>query len=335
MKISTKPLERQVMVVTGASSGIGLVTARRASRAGVRLVLAARNGDALRTLGDELRDAGGESVEVVADVCRIEDVRKIAETAIATYGGFDTWVNNAGVGLFGKISEVPIEDQRQLFETNYWGVVHGSIVAMEHLRTRTGVIINMGSVTSDRAVPLQGAYSASKHAIKAFTDALRMEIEKDALPIAVTLIKPGSIDTPFPLHAKNYLIEKPKLPPPVYAPEVVAEAILKAAVTPMRDVFVGASAKALSWMGARAPRATDLYMERTMFRQQRRDELDKNGRIPSLYRPAEDGEERGGHPGRVMERSLYTRASMSPMISLAALLGFVGLFGALAYARTR
>jgi hypothetical protein len=129
---------------------------------------------------------------------------------------------------------------QRLFQTNYWGVVHGSLEAVKHMKTRGGgAIINLGSELSDHAVPLQGIYAASKHAVKAFTDSLRMELEKESAPIAVTLIKPAAIDTMFVAHAKNYMDKEPSLPPPVYAPELVAKAILYAAQHPKRDVFVG------------------------------------------------------------------------------------------------
>src|SRR5687768_8510841 len=121
MKIRLKRIERQVMVITGATSGIGLVTARMAARHGARLVLAARNEEALNQLVEELSRTGGEAVAVVADVGNEADVRRIADRAIERFGSFDTWVNNAGVTIYGRIEQVPVADQRKLFETNFWG----------------------------------------------------------------------------------------------------------------------------------------------------------------------------------------------------------------------
>src|SRR5207237_3691332 len=139
---------------------------------------------------------------------------------------------NAGVSVYGKLMDVPLADLRQLFETNFWGVVYGSRVACEYLRMRGGALINIGSTLSDRAIALQGIYSASKHAVKGFTDALRMELEEQGAPVSVTLIQPTSINTPFPRHAKNYMEAEATLPPPVYAPDVVADAILHCAENP-------------------------------------------------------------------------------------------------------
>jgi len=319
MKYKLKKLRDQVIVITGASSGIGLVTARMAARNGARLVLAARSEDSLRQIVGELADQGCEAIYVAADVGRADDHRKIASAAMDRFAGFDTWVNNAAVSIYGRLLEVPEEDHRQLFETNFWGTVYGSRVACEHLRRRGGALINIGSTVSDRAIPVQGMYSASKHAVKGFTDALRMELEEDRVPISVTLIKPGSINTPYTDHAKNYLGEKPTLPPPVYAPDLVAEAILHCAEHPERELFVGSGGAIISAMGRYAPRVADKYMESTMFRQQRRDEPDY-GRREGLYSPTEDPRERGEYEGMTRETSLYTKAALHPMFTGALLL---------------
>jgi len=171
MTLMLKPLEVQVIVITGATSGIGLVTAREAAKRGARLVLASRSEDALKDLADEIKEAGGEATYVVADVGDEQDVQRIAAGARERFGGFATWINNAGVSIYGNLTEVPIDEQRRLFDTNYWGVVYGSLTAVQQLRQRGGALINVGSALSDRAIPLQGAYCASKHAVKGFTDA--------------------------------------------------------------------------------------------------------------------------------------------------------------------
>lgn len=284
-------------------------------------MLAARSDEALRQLVDEIKAQGGEAIHVVADVTREQDVRRIAETAIERFGGFDTWVNNAGVSIYGRVLEVSMEDHRQLFETNYWGLVHGSRVACEHLKHRGGALINVGSSLSDRAIPLQGTYCASKHAVKGFTDALRMELEEEDAPISVTLIKPSAIDTPYKEHAKNYLPVEPQNPPPVYAPETVAEAILHSAEHPERDVFVGTGGKVLSVLGEYAPRVTDKVMESVMFDLQKTDQPAPASRKDGLYEASGKLEERGGYDGHVAESSLYTKASLHPFITGALILG--------------
>jgi short-subunit dehydrogenase len=322
MKIRLKKLSEQVIVITGATSGIGLTTARRAAQRGAKLMLAARNEDALKQLAQELGKKGCEAAYAVADVGVEEDVRKVARTAIDRFGGFDTWVNNAGISIFGRNVDVSLRDQRRLFDTNFWGVVHGSLVAVEHLKQRGGgAIINLGSEVSDRAIPLQGMYSASKHAVKGFTDSLRLELEAEDVPVSVTLIKPAAVDTMFIEHAKNYMEVEPRLPSPVYAPEVAADAILHAAENSKRDIFVGAAAKLVSSGAHHAPRLVDHYMKRFLFGQQKSDTPPRNRSQHSLYISGSDLQERQGHPGRVFESSMYTTGSMHPKTTLALLAG--------------
>jgi short-subunit dehydrogenase len=321
MKIELKKVSDQVIVITGATSGIGLTTARRAAQRGAKLVLAARNEDALKQLTFELSKQGREVVHVVADVGIEEDVRAIARTAIERFGGFDTWVNNAGISIFGRHEDVPLEDQRRLFQTNFWGVVHGSLVAIEHLKKNGGALINLGSEVSDRALPLQGTYSASKHAVKGFTDSLRLELEEEQAPVSVTLIKPAAIDTMFVEHAKNYLEVEPKLPPPIYAPEVAADAILYAAEHVKRDLFVGGAAKLMSSAAYYAPRMSDGYMRRFLFGQQKSGRPARDRNQHSLYEPGPDLQERQGYRRHVFESSMYTQAEMHPRTVLAVTMG--------------
>jgi short-subunit dehydrogenase len=317
MSVRLKPLSEQVLVLTGASSGIGLVTARMAAEKGARLVLAARSEDALRTLTDELVQSGAQATYVVADASSRDDVRSIAQHAVDTFGGFDTWINNAGVSIYGRLEEVPVDDMRRLFETNVWGVVYGSLEAVRHLKGRGGALINLGSVLSDRAILLQGAYSASKHAVKGFTDALRMELHDQDAPVSVTLVKPNAIDTPYTEHAKNYMDREASLPPPVYAPEAVARAILHCAEHPQRDVIVGGGGKQVTALAHYAPGLMDTLMEKVFG------PLSKGDRAPrplghnGLDGPSGSLDERGGYKGHVMESSLYTQAVLHPWKALA------------------
>jgi short-subunit dehydrogenase len=319
MKIKLKKIRHQVIVITGASSGIGLATARMAAQKGAKLVLAARSDGALRTLTDEINEKGVQAIYVEADVGNPQDVRKIARAAIERYGGFDTWVNNAGIGMYGKLEEADIEAMRKLFETNFWGLLYGSLEAVEHLKQRGGALINVGSTESERGVPLQGAYAASKHAVKGFTDVLRMELDADGAPVSVTLIKPAAVDTPFPLNAKNYLASEPQHVAPVYAPEAVAEAILHCSETPVRELFVGAGGKGYAAMGYYAPSLADKIGEQYVMAgtesgkpRRERDALDQ---------PSEKLQERGDYPAHVAQSSLYTKTSLHPWLTGAAALG--------------
>ncbi len=323
MNVPLKALRDQTVVITGASSGIGLVTARMAAKRGARVVLAARSGDALATLAAEIGQAGGTASAVVADVSTEDGIEAISRHAIEAFGGYDTWVNNAGVGLYGAMETVSEADMRALFETNFWSVVHGSRTALAHLRQRGGgALINLGSEVSERAVPLQGIYCASKHAIKGFTEALRMELEDEGVPVSVTLIKPAQIDTPFVPNARNYLSSEPQHVPLVYAPDAVARAILHAAENPVRDVFVGGGGRVVAALGHIAPGLTDRFMERTII------PGTPTGRPPrrprdrsNLHTATGELSERGNYRGFVQKRSLYTEARLHPVAASAILAG--------------
>jgi len=318
MDITLQPLSNQVVVILGASSGIGLVSAKLAARRGARVVLAARNARDLTRAADEIRHAGGRAVWQAADVANMEQVAAVAHLAVQEFGRIDTWVNNAGVAIYGRAMDVSLEDMRRQFDVIYWGTVHGCRAAVPHLRERGGALINVASAVADRAIPLQGNYCAAKHAVKAFTDALRMELEEEKAPISVTLVKPSSVDTPLFDKSKTYLGVEPQPVPPVYAPEVVAETILHCAQHVVRDVIAGGMGKLVS-MGDDFPRLADKYMEKTTFDSQKTDKP-ASGRPSNLYEPVEnDGGERGRNwTGRTKSRSLYTKASLHPGLALAA-----------------
>lgn len=330
MAVKLRPIDEQVMVLTGATSGIGLVTARRAAEEGARLVLCSRNEGDLGELVHEIESRGGQAAAVAGDVADPETHRRLAEAALSRFGRIDTWVNDAGLSVVGKTVDVPMADFRRMFETNFWGMVNGSLEAVKHLGRGGGegsgfggALINLGSLASDAAFPLQGMYCASKHAIKAFTETLRMELENDGAPISVTIIKPAGIDTPFPEHAGKRMAEQPNLPPPVYPPKEVAYAILSAAVKPMRQVYVGGASKALSMMGRIAPRASELLARKTMVSSQKRSYPAEHIE-GSLYRPGSGLRERGRHEGHVAKTSVYTRAALNPWVT-GAVVGAAGL----------
>jgi short-subunit dehydrogenase len=315
MQLKLKPLSHQTIVVTGATSGIGLCTARMAAQRGANVVVVARNEDALIDLVHEITVAGGSATYAVADVADEAALKRAAETARQEFGVIDTWVNNAGTSIYGRIMDVATVDLRRLFETNVWGVVYGSRIAVDNLRERGGALINVGSETSDAAVPLQGMYSASKHAVKGFTDALRMEVEADKLPISITLIKPTAIHTPFPENAKNYLSYEPQLPPPLYAPELVAEAILHCAENPTRDFFVGGMAKVHSSMALNTPRLHAKMNESMIDTMQNSGEPASANRHDGLYDTNSRLSERGAQDRFVLEHSVYQQARLHPVLT--------------------
>ncbi|RNF39871.1 SDR family oxidoreductase [Planococcus salinus] len=322
-KLSLKKMKDQVIVITGASSGIGLVTARMAASKGAKVVVAARNEEALKQLVDELRSKGHDAVWVTADVGRQEDVNRIAEAAIREFGTFDTWVNNAGLSIFGEAMEVGIEDMKRAFDTNFWSVVYGSRAAVKHFKERgvPGALINVGTVYGDRGVVLQSTYSAAKFAVHGWTENLRMELEKESAPVSVTLIHPGRIDTPYNEHARSYLIKQPAHIGMMYAPEVVAEAVLYAAQHPKRDLYVGSQAKFGAMLGLLAPRFTDKFMETTMYRTQQSNRPSRSVEDNALYRPGYGMHERGTNKGWVRSDSFYVKAQKHPVLSAVIIAG--------------
>lgn len=334
MAFKPKPLNQQTLVITGASSGIGLATAHAAVQQGASVLLVARNEEALRKICETLRDSGGRAAYAVADVGKEEDIQRVVETAIREFGGFDTWVNDAGVGVYGEIMEVPTEEHRQLFETNYWGVVYGSVAAVAHFRTRGGgSLINIGSINSDFAIPLLSTYAASKHAVKGFTDGLRMELRNARAPVSVTLIKPSGIGTPFPVHARNHLDNDPKVAPPVYAPEVVADAILHAAVHKVRDITVGASGRIMVAAAVTAPSLADRFFAWSMPKVQQTDK--QRTEDDSLFSPSEDGEMHRQDKGPGRRFSVYTTAQKRPGLAAASAGLGVAAVGAMAMLAAR
>ncbi len=287
--IKLKPVSEQVIVLTGASSGIGLATAEEAAKRGAKLVLSARSEQTLAELTARITAAGGDVIHVVADVGERQQVQRIADAAIARFGRIDTWINNAGVSIYGRLDQVAEADARRLFDTNFWGVVNGSLVALPHLRANGGALINVGSEVSEAYISMQGMYSASKHAVKGFTDALRVEIEElDEAPVSITLVQPTAVDTPFPEHAKNLMPEQATLPTPQLEPAKVADAILGAAEKPERYVKVGALAKLNTTLAKIVPSLADKVAAK-MEDEQKLDEpaQDREG---TLYEAGESGQ---------------------------------------------
>ena len=291
MGVKLKSLDQQVMVITGASSGIGLATAMAAAHQGASVVLAARSGETLDDIVGDINAAGGQAIAMQVDVANPAQVHQLAARAIERFGRIDTWVNGAGVSIYGRLDEVAERDSRRLFDTNFWGVVNGSLAALPHLRRHGGALINVGSEASEAAIPLQAMYSASKHAVKGFTDGLRLELEADKTPVSVTLIQPTAVDTPYPEHAANYLRQEPKLPTPMIGAEKVAQAILDAATSPTRSTKVGTMAVLNTTMAKLMPSLADVMARRQIGRQQR-DEA-PHSREGTLYRAGESGRIRG------------------------------------------
>lgn len=312
MTIKLKPLHEQVLFITGATSGIGLATVHRAVEQGAKVFMVARNEDELQKIQDEMRHKGYDTAFAVVDVAEIDQIQSAADKCISTFGRIDTFVNNAGISIYSKLMDTSIEEAKRLFDTNFWGVVNGCKVAVSLMRDSGGVIMNIGSVLSNVALPIQGLYSASKHAVKGYTDALRRELMAEKTPIQVTLILPSAIDTPYPEHAASHIGE-PMHTPPVYAADVVAQAILKCATKPTRELGVGSSSFLFPIMDRFFPRIQDFIMSKGYMENNQRKEnsSDRPRKDPgSLFTPPQvEGESEGRYEGHVMQSSLMTEAA--------------------------
>ena len=326
MAVTLKPLSEQTIVITGASSGIGLATARRAAREGAKVLLVARNEDALREAVDSIRLRGGKADFLAIDITAADAPERIGAKARSAFGGFDTWVNDAAVALYARLEDTGIDEQRRVFDVGYFATVAASLYAARELTARgSGAIINLGSILSDRTVPVQGAYSAMKHAVQGFTEAFRMEMEAEGRPISVTLIKPAAIDTPYPEHARNRMDKPARVPPVVYDPELVAKAICFAAAHPKRDLTVGGTGLAMTKMSNLMPRSADRIME--MFFKEEAQTIDTPatpGAKDNLFEPRKDGRERSNQDIYVRKQSLALEAQMRPWTTMA-ILGGVGV----------
>ncbi|MEV4639681.1 SDR family oxidoreductase [Actinoplanes sp. NPDC049548] len=304
-----KPVSDQVVVICGASSGVGRAAALAFAARGARVVCAARGEQALGTLVAQIGREGGTAVAVPTDVADPAAVRALADAAERHFGRIDTWINAAAVGVWGRVEDVTDAEFERVMRVNFLGHVHGVHAALPALRRAGGgVIIGISSAEGVRAVPLQAPYVATKFALRGFYDSLRMDLAQDGEPIAVSTILPASLDTPFFEHARSKLGVMVKPPPPVYAPEVVAATLVHAAAHPRREIPAGGAAAAFQLGQRLSPALLDVVLSiprlgRGMQRTDRPDTGTDNVDAP-VNGP---GRVHGSHPGRVLRHSLFTR----------------------------
>jgi NAD(P)-dependent dehydrogenase (short-subunit alcohol dehydrogenase family) len=320
----TRPISQQVVVITGASSGIGRETALQFAKRGARLTALARGDEALATLAAEVKRMGADIHTVVGDVADWPTVERAATETVERFGRIDTWVNNAAVSIYATIEDLTVEEIHRVTEVNYLGQVHGVKAALPHLRAAGGgTIINVGSALSERAVPMQAAYCAAKHAIKGFTEALRVEMVREGAGIEVVLVEPSSMNTPLFDHARSKMGVRPVPIPPIYEPRVTATAILHAAQRPVPIIATGGASKLLSVVERVNPGLLDWWQLRgdSGVRDQQGDEPDDGQ--DNLERPMSTaGSVTGRFGKRSKASSMYTELfELHPERKTAAVLG--------------
>ena len=238
--MNPRPLGNKVVVITGASSGVGRAVARAVGEHGARVALIARGREGLEAAAREIERAGGESLVLPLDLADARAVDDAADRIVATWGQIDVWVNDAMVSVFAPIAEMTAEEYRRVTEVNYLGTVHGTMAALRHMRGRDrGVIVQIGSALAYRSIPLQSAYCASKAAVRGFTDSLRCELAHERSRIEVTMVHPPAVNTPQFDVVRNKLGQHARPVGATYQPEVIARGVVHAILHPSRELWIG------------------------------------------------------------------------------------------------
>ena len=282
-----KPINQQVVAVIGASSGIGRETALQFALRGAKVVVCARNESKLASLVDEIRGFGGEVTPIVIDdVAVFEQVKAIADRTVEVYGRLDTWVHVPAVGLFATFDNTTPEEFKRVIDVGLMGQVYGAMAALPHLkREGRGALIHISSMEGVRSLPYQSAYSAAKHGVEGFLEAMRLELQHEGIPISVTSVKPAVINTPFWNNALTKLGVKPSGIPPYYDPRLVADAVLYVAEHPTRDYLVGDAARMLDALQRLSPELADSLLLLMGFQSQRTNEPKSPDDQNNLYEP--------------------------------------------------
>ena len=325
----------EVVVITGASAGVGRAVARAFARRGARVGLIARDADALRAACDDVNALGGKAVMCVADVARPAEVESAAAMIEERLGPIDVWVNNAMVTVVSPVAELEADEVRRVTEVTYLGTVNGTLAALRRMRARNrGTIVQVGSALAYRAIPLQAPYCGAKFAIRGFTDALRSELTHDRSRVRVTMVQMPALNTPQFDWCRTRMPRTPRPVPPVFQPEVAAQAIVWAAHHRRRELFVGGPTTQAIWLNKFVPGLLDRYLARFGYASQMSPDDVSADRPDNLYAPVRG--DRGAH-GRFDAES--RPASVELWLSTHRTLGMIVLAGlagaALALRRSR
>jgi NADP-dependent 3-hydroxy acid dehydrogenase YdfG len=257
-KLKRKDLKDQVIIITGASNSVGKATVRMAASAGARVVMVSREEAALQELASEVSRTGGDAMYVIADVGQEDDVTRISRSAIRTYGAFDTWINAAGIAVFGNCLDAPMDDMRRFMDTNFWGIVNGSRAAIHHFKEtgRPGTVINLNAVPPGRPEALQPLHNIAHEAVRTWLEALRLEIEHERLPVDISLIHPGP---DISVRERRLGLRRSGKETFTPQPPEIATAILNCATSPKDDVYVVAESRIAPVLQKKPPQRTATF----------------------------------------------------------------------------
>ena len=274
----------KTVVITGASAGVGRATAQAFAREGARIGLISRNRERLEAARSEVQRLGGEAMVLVADVADPEQLEQAASQVEQEFGEIDVWVNNAMTSVFSPFNEMTPEEFRRVTEVTYLGAVYGTMAALARMLPRNrGTIIQVGSALSDRSIPLQSAYCGAKHAMRGFTDSIRCELVHDKSRVHITMVQLPAMNTPQFSWVKSRLPNKPQPVPPIFQPEIAADAIVWASHHRRRELYLGMPTLMAMWGNKVCPGLIDRYLGRTGYKSQQTDQPEQPDRPSNLW----------------------------------------------------
>ena len=320
----------EVVVITGASAGVGRATAAAFARQGARIGLLARGVERLEDARREVESLGGQALVLPTDVADAEQVEAAAAAVEEAFGSIDIWVNNAMVSVFSPIKEMQPEEFKRVTDVTYLGYVYGTLAALKRMLPRNhGVIVQVGSALAYRGIPLQSAYCGAKHAIEGFTDSLRVELMHDKSRVKVTMVQMPALNTPQFRWVKSRLPNKAQPVPPIYAPEVAADAIVWAAHNPRRELIVGGSALQGILMEKFLPGIADRILASTGYKSQQTSEPRDPNRPHNLWEPVPGHQDATGvFEDRTRDRSLQLTFAKNRNKFSLAIMGLMALITA-------